>query len=268
MKAILFCVVVSFSVSSQAVQSPKGIKNPCESLLSSTKGPTPLDFVVSDLEGSYLEVIKDLDRFAKEGYPSLSEMEVLLKKKAAFLNEFESLVRSLLFSESKEEQDSINLHSLAQMVYYFGLPPKRFGLTMAPNGEVGLVSPPEKKPSSETAGIESKKEKIGFLDFGKDQEDDSLNQKFTVGFSALVPAEEDLPLRLGGRIDFQFIPKQKRLLVGDFEKLEGFSVPMNLMMINQIDSPEKSFSVVYDENLKEWLVAYTNHLNPTGRIGF
>lgn len=235
----------------------------CQKLLMRAKTAKPLDFAISDLEGLYLEIVQDTIELSNHPSSEGAPYQTYFKKKAQFLNDAIGVILQIRFMDPQELPE-VNYTQFAQMFFSLGVDPKMYGLTPDKNGDFQLSIGKTKKSKATASEPFVESRAIGFIHFPK-----SESQKpHSIGFATWKTPEQETPIRAGGRIGFEPLPSRNLLLVGDFENTVAYEVSVGLLRSFQYKGEDLSFEITFDKQQGQWIVAFENHNNPTGKIGF
>lgn len=256
---------VLYFVSNTVFAQGIGFTTSCEGLLKTkatqTKAPPrPMDFMIADFEDFYLELVRDTIALSEAKVVDIKDMEKYLNKKSHALNALVDIIRYLSQLNPENYPASANLVELANIGGAFGIDLKSLGMEATKEGGVKFTG--EVKP----AWVE-KMDSIGIVNLNSLGES-ALDGKRSIGFAPFTKKVESRPRRKGGRIDIRYFEATGKYVIGDFEKNEVYEVPAQFFMIMKADTPDKGLLLKYDQDQGEWIVSFTNHLNPDGKIGF
>jgi|GEM_PF-3223770 hypothetical protein len=253
MRQFLLFITV-FSIGSGAFAKTVQFRH-CQDYLIPEKA-TDFDFVLSDLEGLYLEVVEQVAALVETPQSrQAAAMEKLLKTKAEFLNRFTHFSRVLRQDQKNKYREKVRFPQWAEMVTSLGVSPQSFGFAMDEMGQITLPLFPVKNP-------------IGFVQFEEKEEEEDLSPRNSIGFAPMKVVEDEVPLRRGGSLQFFPAPGADFVAVGDFEKQKIYKVSMTLLSANHAETAEKAMTLKFDSDQGEWIVAFENRANPSGQIGF
>ncbi len=277
MQKLIYSFIFIFGIttlSGRAGATVSARQSTCENLLSQAlPAPvaTPFDHRASEFEGLYLEILEDAGQLpalpsAKIAYAS----EILLKKKADFLNRAIGMVMQLKRQQSEGFKHRLGLTQIYNMISSLGVNPAMYGLAVAPDGQAIFAQPlpkAEAAPAVSEADVETKKP-IGFL--YAQGPDDSLPDHLhrTIGFGRGEIVADELPSRVTGRLRIKVVPEKNALLVLDAESELLYTVDARLLAASGGESESKRFILAFDQNEMEWFISFENLANPEGKIGF
>lgn len=257
---ILFLLI--FSTSSLALA-----KTNCSLLLSGQKTYQAIDYMVSDVEGLFLEIASDAIHLAEVKSTRAADSENFLLKKAFLLNQMGSLVGVLRHMHAQQISAPISLLQISNMLFSLGVHPKSYGIELDKNKKLhfkGLKITNE-EPSKQNEFI---KAKIGFI-YNDGDESLELPDGFfrSIGFETITIRQEEAPRRKGGQI-YLSSSNESNLSIKDLENLKIMFVPKKIMSLMKVKTDSKEMIVDYDSENNEWLVRFANLSNPNGEIGF
>lgn len=251
-------------------------KEPCGQLLS-VKQPSVLDFRVSDLEGLYLEIVKDAIELDKIEF-NLQRFERFVNMKAQLLNRLISISHSL---RDGAETD-LPLHQIYMMVSSLGVDPAKYGL-VSELGTVKFVLPVDQSspstsstlkknpigfiyPPAEENDGEEVRQGIGFLPIPRDEND--VQPKRSIGFFPLEVRKPDPLPRKIGQLRIGLAKNGQTVRVIDPNTNLQYVAPADIMLVKQAWSEDRAFQLAFDAEDGEWILSFENLANPEGKVGF
>lgn len=250
--------LLSIAQGASAKDTSKEVQSHCSKLL--TSQPTTADYALSDLEGMFFDVIKKMQA-ADELTPARVEAYIkdILNMKAQVLN------RALQLLPVAQKPETVA--SIYQILETFGIPPGFYGLEINKEGQlvrhgptykIGPIPPEENGPH------------IGFVSLGhKPYRDLPQGLSRSIGFGPERIESEAHPERMTGFIQSMVSPKDPNMLIiYDGEKKVAYAANLQFLHLGGIELNDRTYQLVFNQDIGEWIVAVENLANPSGKIGF
>lgn len=226
--------------------------------------PTQVDYALSDLEGSFFELVKKVAA-ADEVPASRVDKYVkdILSMKAAVLNSIVGILPAV--------HQPQHLAAIFQIIDSLGVDPQMYGLTLNKDSRVEstMAERARRTDYREPAFEESKGAPIGFVQFNKSLSKDlPLGIQRSIGFGPQEIKIDPAPKRKTGFITRQFDANSPNMKIIDLETKTAYQVNLVVMTSLGAKFSDNAYQVRWNDDVKSWVVIVENLNNPSGKIGF
>ena len=254
----------------------------CAAALMARRIPRPLDYAASDLEGSFLELMREAAALETPGPRGRdADMERFLNQKAFMLNTLAESAMPLVLDQATTGRSRIGAAELVGMLITLGVSPEMYGLTLdTKTGRAGLhpqvlarlTAPPAEARTVKRARVPrpiAERAAIGFVPSGGEGEPELPPYlKRTVGFAPTkIERSEKPPERRGGALDFADGSREDALKVIDREKGGEVEASLARLHVFEYVGAAKTMRLKFSPE-DGWFVAFESTVNPEGKIGF
>lgn len=242
------------------------------SLLLSPDAPA-LDFALSDLEGSFLELVKKVQNAGQVPADRVDPfIKDVLNMKASLLNDIFGLLPMVMLSTDEGPKRARVIGLFYQILDSLGVPPQIYGLAANEKGQIVIPQVPQQiREAMNRPAPEVVNNPIGFVKPSSIDDGEAAPEGThrSVGFGPQTLEDYPLPDRQTGFIQRTLLPQNKLIMIViDREKNAYYHVDLRLLTSAGGQGDGRTFQLQFNPEIREWIVLVTNQNNPGGRIGF
>lgn len=249
----------------------------CAKLLESLNAPSPADYAISDMEGAYVELLKDATALSSSDVRNKDrQMEIFLKKKADFLNRLNAVFPKLIYDHFANGEASIPLSQLVNMILSSGVATESYGIKLVDDSQISIdqrtyhsaMAMGAPRPQTLSTKSARKKRAIGFVELqGEEEEALPAHLHRSIGFHPFRIERHEDPKRKVGQLDFEMLADEKTLRVKDHQENTVHELSLEVLQTLVYETDSKKMGLTFDPR-EGWIVAFESLVNPDGVIGF
>lgn len=247
----------------------------CMKLLESLSAPSPADYAISDMEGAYVELLKDATALSSSDVQDKDrKMEIFLKKKADFLNRLSAVFPNLIYDHFANGEASIPLSQLVNMILSVGVATESYGIKLVDDSQISIDQRTYHSamamgaPQLLSTKPQKKKRTIGFVELqGEEEEVLPAHLHRSIGFHPVKVERHEDPKRKVGQLNFEMLADEKTFRVKDHHENTVYELSLEVLQALFYETDSKKMGLTFDPR-EGWIVAFESLVNPDGVIGF